>query len=247
MELPSLLDLLKVGAHFGHRASKWHPKMEPYIFGTRNEVHIINLERTLEDLRTTTDYVRDLAAVGGMIVFVGTKTQAKEIVKKYATECGMPYVTNRWLGGTFTNFNQIRGRVKHLIDLRHKKETGELQKYTKKEQLMFAREIEDLQENFGGIEAVERLPAAIFVVDVKHEKTAVSEAEQTKVKVVAICDTNVNPSNIDYCIPGNDDAVKSIDLFTRVIAEAVKEGKELGAKKAKDASVKVVEKMVATK
>ncbi|MDP3985598.1 MAG: 30S ribosomal protein S2 [bacterium] len=240
MELPTMLDLLKVGAHFGHQSSRWHPKMAPFIYGTRSDVHIINLEKTVEALTQATDYVRELVAAGGKIVFVGTKPQAKQIVREAALGCGMPYVTNRWLGGTFTNFTQIRGRVRYFLDLKKKQETGELQKYTKLEQLRFSREIEDLEELFGGISDLERLPTAIFVVDIKHEKTAIMEAEQTNVNIVAICDSNVNPDPVKYVIPGNDDAVKSIELFTRVIADAVKEGKETAASRAKENEAAVV-------
>ncbi|MBI4280956.1 30S ribosomal protein S2 [Candidatus Uhrbacteria bacterium] len=241
MQLPTLLELLKVGAHFGHSASRWHPKMEPYLFGTRNNVHIINLEKTLEALEQATAYVRELVAGGGAIIFVGTKTQAQEIAKRYAVEGGMPFVVRRWLGGTLTNFQEMRRRVKYFLDLKHKKDSGELQKYTKKEQLLFGREIEDLEEKFGGVSGLERLPNALFVIDVRHEETAVREAAQTGVKVVAICDSNIDPTDIEYCIPGNDDAVKSIELFTRLIAEAVKEGKELAATRAKEAQAKAVE------
>lgn len=247
MQLPSLTDLLKSGAHFGHRASRWHPKMEPSIFGVRNDVHIINLEKTFESLQKASDFVTNMVASGGNIVFVGTKVQAKDIVKAAAEDCGMPYVINRWLGGTLTNFSQLRNRTKHFLDLKKKKESGELAKYTKKEQLMFSREIEDLRANFEGVSFLERLPNALFVVDIKHEKTAVAEAKQTGVNIVAVCDTNVNPTDIQYCIPGNDDALKSIELFVKVIAEAVKEGKKLAESRIKEAQARAVEQTMNAK
>lgn len=240
MELPTLLDLMQAGVHFGHRTTKWHPKMEPYIFGARNNVHVINLEKTLEKLKEALDAVRETVGKGGVILFVGTKTQAQELVKRSATEVSMPYVVTRWLGGTLTNFKVIRNRVKYFLDLKDKQTRGELQKYTKKEQLLFAREIEDLEEKFGGVASLERLPDMIYVIDIKHEDTAVREAKQMKVKIVAICDTNVNPTGISYCIPGNDDAVKAIEFITRLVAEAVKEGKELAAARAKEAAEKAV-------
>jgi len=231
MEIPSLLEMLKAGVHFGHRTTKWHPKMEQYIFGARNNVHIVNLEKTQEEIARTVEFIKELVAKGGVILFVGTKTQAQEAVKKSATDCGMPYVTIRWLGGTLTNFTVLRGRVKHFIDLRGKQQSGELQKYTKKEQIKFGKEIEDLQEKFGGIETLERRPDALFIIDVQHEKTAVHEAQLSGIKIIALCDTNVNPTNIDYCIPGNDDALKSVELIAKIIGDAVKEGKELGARR----------------
>lgn len=240
MELPTLLELLKAGAHFGHRASKWHPKMEEFIFGTRNDVHIVDLEKTVAKLATACDFVRETVAKGGVVLFVGTKTQAQEIVRQNATDAGMPYVTNRWLGGTLTNFSVIRGRVRHFIDLKTKQASGELQKYTKREQLLFTREIEDLDTKFGGIETLERPPNAVFIIDIRNEKTALAEAKRLKIPVVAVCDTNVNPSDVTYCIPGNDDAVKSIEIFSRTIAEAVKEGKALAAKRAAEAAEKAV-------
>lgn len=247
MNYPSLLEMLKAGVHFGHRTTKWNPKMEPYIFGSRNNVHIINLEVTETKLKEALDYVTDLVAKGGTIVFVGTKTQAQEIVKKYATECGTSYVVTRWLGGTLTNFNQIKSRVKYYLDLKQKQESGELAKYTKKEQLEFSREIADLGEKYDGIASLEKRPDALFVIDVQHESTAVREAKQMKIKMVALCDTNVNPTPIDFCIPGNDDAVKSIELITKLMAEAVKEGKELAATRQKETQAKVVEQTAENK
>ncbi len=221
---PTLVEMLESGVHFGHQTSRWHPKMEPYIFGARGGIHIINLEKTQEMLPVALDFVKGVASRGGKILFVGTKSQAKDIIKKYAEECGQPYVINRWLGGTLTNFNQVKKSIKRLKTLKEQRDKGELRKYTKKEQLLLDREIEDLEETVGGIQDLTEIPEAIFVVDIRAEKTAVEEAHRTGCKVVAMVDTNVNPDNVDYLIPANDDAVKSIELITRLIAEAVKEG-----------------------
>ncbi len=244
MELPSLLEMLKAGVHYGHRTTKWHPKMEPYIFGARNNVHIINLEKTQEMLGQALEFIKELVGNGGVILLVGTKPAIQEITKQQAILCGMPYVHLRWLGGTLTNFSVLRGRIKYFLDLRTKKESGELQKYTKKEQVKFAKEIDDLEEKFSGLASLERRPEALFLVDIGYESTAVREAQRTKVKTVAICDTNVNPTDIDYCIPANDDAIKSVELMTKLVAAAVLEGKELAARKKVEAQTKAVEETV---
>lgn len=223
---PALVELLKTGAHFGHQASKWHPKMEPYLFGKRNGIHIINLEKTVSMLETALRAAHDLAAEGKTILFLGTKRQARDIVEKHAKEAGMPYVTGRWLGGTLTNFAEIKRLIDRLNDFRAKRERGEFEKYTKKERLDLDREIEDMEEKVGGIAALSRLPDAMFVIDIKHEKTAVSEAGQKRVPIFALLDTNVNPEKVAYGIPANDDAVKSIELMTRLFAQAVKAGRE---------------------
>lgn len=219
--------MLEAGAHFGHTASRWHPKAEPYIFGKRNDIHIIDLEKTQQALERAAEYVRDTVAKGGVILFLGTKKQAQDIVKKYAMDCGMPYLTERWLGGMITNFNELLTLLKKFKDLQKRQEKGEFKKYTKKEQLVFAREIEKLNVKIGGVQDMVKIPDVIYIIDLKHEKTARAEAEKRGVDIVAICDSNIDPTGIAYCIPGNDDAVKSIDLITGVIAEAVKEGREL--------------------
>ncbi len=228
--LPSLTELLEAGVHFGHKESRWHPKMKQYIFGTRNGIHVIDLERSLVKLKEALDYVRELTARGGVILFLGTKRQARDIIKKYAQECGAPYVAGRWLGGTLTNFGEVSALVKRFNSLRAQQASGELQKYTKKEQSKFGKEILDMEEKVGGIKDVVRPPDAIYVVDVKKEKTAVAEAKVRKIPIVALADTNVNPDDISYPIPSNDDAVKTIELMTRLIAEAVKEGRVLREK-----------------
>lgn len=224
-EIPSMLEMLQAGVHFGHKASKWHPKMKPFIFGERSDVHIINLEKTAKKLKEALDFVRKTTAAGGVVLFVGSKEQAKEIVKRHAKEAGMPYVTTRWLGGTFTNFKTIKSVTDRFTDLKSKTATGGLAKYTKKEQLNFQKEIVKLEELVGGIEILKKLPEAIFVIDVKAEKTAVAEARKKKVPVVALCDTNINPEDVDYPVPSNDDAVKAIEMMVGLFAAAAKEGK----------------------
>lgn len=232
VKIPSLQELLEAGVHFGHRVSRWHPKTKQYIHTSRGGVHIINLEKTQEKLRETLDYVRDLTARGGTILFLGTKRQASAAIKKYAEECGAPYISSRWLGGTLTNFGAISALVKHFQDLKAKQAAGELVKYTKKEQSEFAKEIIDLEAKVGGIEGMNRVPDAVFIVDLKKEKTAVAEAISRKVPIVGLLDTNVNPDYIAHAIPSNDDAVKTIELMVRLVSEAVKEGKQAREKAA---------------
>jgi small subunit ribosomal protein S2 len=224
-EIPSMLEMLQAGVHFGHKASKWHPKMKPYIFGERSDIHIINLEETAKKLKEALEFIKKTTASGGVVLFVGSKDQAKEIVKRHAKEAGMPYVVTRWLGGTFTNFKTIKGVTDRFTDLKNKTATGGLAKYTKKEQLNFQKEIVKLEELVGGIETLKKLPEAVFVVDVRAEKTAVAEAKKKKVTVVALCDTNINPDEVDYPVPSNDDAVKAIEMMVGLVAAAVKEGK----------------------
>jgi small subunit ribosomal protein S2 len=222
---PSLVDMLKAGMHFGHSAGRWHPKMRPFIFGERDGVHIIDLEKSQGLLSLALEQVKTIANRGGVILFVGTKTQAKSIVQKYAQECGMPYVVERWLGGTLTNYNQIKQSIKRFKMLKDQRDKGELRKYTKKEQLMIQWEIEDMEKRLGGIENMAKVPEAMFVIDIRTERTAVREANDTGTQVIGVCDTNVNPEGIDYIIPSNDDAIRTIELVTRLVSEAVKEGK----------------------
>lgn len=236
MKIPSPLEMLKAGVHFGHQSAKWHPKMKPYIYGERGGVHIINVEKTAEQLEKALNYVGNTVARGGSILFVGTKRQAQDVIAKYATECGMPYVNVRWLGGTLTNYGQLQRLIKHYLDLKDKREKGELKKYTKLEQLQFDREIAELDEKIGGLSTLTRVPDALFILDARHEKTAVREAQAMKVPMIALVDSNVNPGGIDYVIPGNDDAVNSLDLITKLIAGAVKEGKTKAASEAQAAA-----------
>lgn len=220
-----MLEMLQAGVHFGHKASKWHPKMKPFIFGERSDIHIINLEETAKKLIEALEFIKKTTASGGVVLFVGSKDQAKEIVKRHAKDAGVPYVTTRWLGGTFTNFKTIKSVIDRLIDLKTKQASGALGKYTKKEQLSFQKEIIKLEELVGGVETLKKLPEAIFVIDVKAEKTAVAEAKKKKIPVVALCDTNINPEEVDYPVPSNDDAVKAIEMMVGLAAGAVKEGK----------------------
>lgn len=238
VKIPSVLEMLKAGVHFGHRTSRWHPKMEPYIFGARSGVHIIDVEKTATILEKTLGYVEELIARGGVVMFVGTKKQGTELVEKVALDCGMPYVNTRWLGGTFTNFTEIQRLVRKLIDLKDKREKGELKKYTKLEQLMFDREIEELEGKIGGLGDFKKLPEAIFVLDIRHDKTAVQEARIRGVKVIGICDTNVNPDMADMVIPANDDSIGSLTMITKLMGEAVKAGKAKAKTAMADAAAK---------
>ncbi len=223
--LPSVQDLVKAGVHFGHRSEHWHPKMKQFIFGIRKGVHVVDVEKTQEQLESAMRFVSDIAAKGGVVLFVGTKRQAQEAVAAAAKACGMPYVTSRWLGGTITNWPQIQRLLRHYLGLKDKREKGELKKYTKLEQLNFDREIAELDEKIGGISTLTRMPDALFVVDARNEKTVIREAQSIGLPVVALVDTNVNPVGIAHVIPGNDDAVSSISLVANLIAQAVKEGK----------------------
>lgn len=223
----SLLDLLKSGAHFGHNTSRWNPKMKQYIFASRGDIHILDLEKTRKGLVKAAEFAKETAAKGGSVLFVGTKKQTREILKKAAMECGMPFVNVRWLGGTFTNFKTIQRTIRKLEKLEALKASGDLQtKYTKKEALMIEREIEKLKKLFEGISNLKRLPEAIFVADAKHEDIAVKEAAKSRVKTIGIVDSNVNPSGIDYVIPCNDDATKAVELVCSFISEAIKEGRQ---------------------
>lgn len=230
VKLPTLLEMLQAGVHFGHKESRWHPKMKPFIFGGRNGIHIIDLEKTRSQLERALEYVRDTVARGGIVLFVGTKHQARDIIKREAEACGAPYVYGRWLGGTLTNFSEIMTLIRRYNDLAARKATGALAKYTKKEQARFAEEIEDMEAKVGGIKSIIRPPDALFVVDLRKEKTAVAEAQVKKIPIVALVDTNVNPELAAYPIPSNDDAVKTVEMMVRLVAEAVKEGKELRVK-----------------
>ena len=223
-KIPTLVEMLEAGVHFGHRTSRWHPKMDKFIFGARGGFHVIDLEVTQKQLETVLNTVKGIASRGGNILFVGTKQQTKSLVKTYAEACGMPHVTERWLGGTITNFTQVKKTLKRLKTLRDQRDKGELRKYTKKEQVLIGREIEEMEAKIGGIVDMERIPEAIFVLDTRLDKTAVMEARTIGVKVVGLCDTNVNPGLVDYIIPANDDAVNSIEMMCRLVSESIQEG-----------------------
>jgi small subunit ribosomal protein S2 len=226
MKTVSILDLLKSGAHFGHQKSKRYPKMDKYIFGLQNGTHIINLEETIKSLEGVSKFIKKMVADGGQILFIGTKRQAKDIIKENAEKCKMPYVIFRWIGGTFTNFNNIYKLPKKLTELEENKEKGAYKDNTKKEQLIIDREITKLKEMVEGIRNMEKLPAAVFVVDIKNESTAVEEANKKGIPVIAIVDTNVNPEKVAYPIPANDDSVNTIKLITSIISEAILEAKK---------------------
>jgi small subunit ribosomal protein S2 len=225
MKTINLMEMLKAGVHFGHKTSLWNPKMAPYIYTQRNSIHILDLEQTKNKLTEAANFARDLASKGGTILFVGTKRQAKQEVRKAAESCGMPYVVTRWLGGTFTNFRTIQRTIKKMERYEKMIADNEILKYTKKEQLMNAREVEKMKTFFSGIKDMKKLPEAIFVLDVKYDKIPVEEARQSKVKVIGLVDTNADPAHVDYMIPSNDDAVKVISYMANTIAEAIKEGR----------------------
>lgn len=218
--------LLHAGVHFGHKTSKWHPKMSQYVYTSRNGVHIIHLEKTVAKLNEAAKFLEETVKAGKTILFVGTKDQAKEIVKKAAESAGMPFVVEKWMGGTLTNFGVISRLTKKLKNLETKKGTDEWNAFTKKEKLVIDREIKKLETNVGGIRDLNRLPDVLFVVDVKNEQTAVREAIKLKIPIVAMVDSNSDPEGISYVIPSNDDATKSIALIVDFLTEAVKKGKE---------------------
>jgi small subunit ribosomal protein S2 len=221
----SMRRMLEAGVHFGHQTRFWNPKMAPYIFGERNKIHIINLERTLPLYREATEFVRKLVAGGGTLLFVGSKRAAREAMAAEAQRCGMPHVTQRWLGGMLTNFKTIRQSIKRLRELEEVTAEGATTDFTKKEMLGLARERDKLERALGGIKQMDALPDAVFVIDVGHEEIAVREAKKLGIPVVAIVDTNCSPDGIDYPIPGNDDAMRAIQLYAQGIAEAVLDGK----------------------
>lgn len=225
-QTPSLVDLLKAGAHFGHQASKWHPRMKKYIFGERNGVHILNLEATQTAFDEAASFAKKTAARGGVILFVGTKKQASALVEQAAQACSMPYVHNRWLGGTLTNFSSIAQTVRRFKDLKRKQEKGELAKYTKFEQLKMNEQIKLMDQSVGGIQDMARIPDAVIIFDIRKDKTALAEAARRGVKVIALCDSNVNPTLVDFPVPGNDDAVKTIELIAQAFSAAIKEGRD---------------------
>src|SRR5207249_1880943 len=221
----TMKDLLEAGVHFGHQTKRWNPKMQKYIFGERNGIYIIDLQKTLKKFREAYAFVRDLAAGGGTVLFVGTKKQAQETVFEEATRCSMFYVNERWLGGTLTNFATIRKSIARLKKLEEMKETGEFERVAKKEALELDREREKLQRALVGIKAMEQLPSAVFIIDPRKEKSAVAEAQRLGIPIVAIVDTNCDPSGIDYPIPGNDHAIRAVRLITSRIADAINEGR----------------------
>lgn len=225
-KIPTLEEMMKAGVHFGHNKSKWHPKMAPFIFTHKNKIHVINLEQTQLKLQEALKFVAQIIQKGGNVLFLGTKKQAKNVVKEAAVRAGMPYITERWLGGTLTNAKSVLGMAKNFRRMKMERDTGKLERYTKRERLKIERKIEKLEPLIGGIENLTKVPSVIFVIDVKNEKTAVVEANKMGIPVVAICDTNVNPTRVQYPIPANDDAIKSIRLITELVADEVLEAKK---------------------
>jgi len=226
-------EMMKAGVHFGHRTSKHHPKMGDFLYGVRNSVHIIDLTKTAEKLKEALEFVQKLISEDKIILFVGTKIQAQELLKNFAQELSLPYVVERWLGGTLTNFETIKKRTEYFKDLEKKKAEGEFEKYTKKEQVGLDRELEDLEMKFGGIKSLEKLPDAIFVLDMEKDAIAIKEAREKGVKVIGIADTSVDPTLADFPIPANDDALSSLEYILNKVKEAIlrgrksiKEGKE---------------------
>ncbi len=225
MKIPSILEMLQSGVHFGHQVSRWHPKMKPFIFTERNRVHIINLEKTEEQLQTVLPAVQRMVAEGKVILFATTKPQARELVKQAAIDCGMPYLVDRWLGGMLTNFVEIKKLVKKYVALKDKQAKGEFANYTKKEQLEISKDLEKMDTYLAGLASLERMPDALFIPSVQREKTAVVEANKMGVPIIGVCDTNANPAKVAHVIPANDDAVKSITMMVHLVTEAVKAGK----------------------
>jgi small subunit ribosomal protein S2 len=222
----SMRQMLEAGVHFGHQTRFWNPKMAPFIFGERNRIHIINLEKTQPLYSEAAGFVKSLVADGGKLLFVGTKRSAREAIQKEAERCGMPFVSQRWLGGMLTNFKTIRQSIKRLMEITDLSESGALDKRGKKEATQLRREMEKLERSLGGIKHMESLPDALFVIDVGHEKIAIHEAKKLGIPVVAVVDTNCSPESVDYIVPGNDDAMRAIQLYAAGMADAVLEGKE---------------------
>ena len=220
----SMREMLEAGVHFGHQTRFWNPRMAPYIYGHRNKIHIINLEKSQPLLEEALKFVRQIASRGGSILMIGTKRQAREVVAMQAQRCGMPYVDQRWLGGMLTNFKTVKASLKKLKDMQTSKEAGS-EPLIKKEALMFDRELMKLEKNIGGIQNMGALPDAMFVIDVGYHKIAVAEARKLGIPLIGVVDTNHSPQGIDYVIPGNDDSAKAVALYARAVADAVLEGK----------------------
>jgi small subunit ribosomal protein S2 len=224
MAYVTMRQLLEAGVHFGHQTRRWNPKMKPYIFGARNGIYIIDLQKTVKLFRSAYDTVVDAVSKGGEVLFVGTKRQAADIIMEESKRCGMHYVNHRWLGGMLTNFQTIKRSIERYKYLEGMFEDGSINRFPKKETVSMGRELEKLQKNLGGIKDMNRLPSVIFIVDIKKEKIAVNEAKRLGIPIVAIVDTNCDPEDIDYLIPGNDDAIRAIRLITGKVVDAINEG-----------------------
>ena len=226
----TMRQMLEAGVHFGHQTRYWSPKMAPYIYGERNNIHIFNLEHSLPALLDAANYAGKIASKNGRILFVGTKRAARDAIKEAADGCNMPYVNRRWSGGMMTNFKTVKQSVKRLLELESMREDGSMERLSKKEALGLSREYEKLERGMGGIKHMERLPDALFVVDVGHERIAITEANKLGIPVIAVVDSNNTPAGIDYVIPGNDDAIRAIQLYVQAIAGAVQDGKRASGK-----------------
>lgn len=222
----TMKQLLEAGVHFGHQTPRWNPKMAPYIFGSRNGIHIIDLQKTLRMANEAYTFMQELAAAGGRVLYVGTKRQAREAIKEEACRAGQFYINHRWLGGTLTNFTTVQQSVRKMKDLQRQKDEGVFELLTKKEALQMQRELDKLERSLGGIKDMVNLPDCLFVVDVRKEELAIKEAQKLGIPVVAVVDTNCCPTGIDYIIPGNDDAIRAVRLFCSKIADALLEGSE---------------------
>jgi small subunit ribosomal protein S2 len=226
MATMSMREMLEAGVHFGHQTRFWNPKMAPYIFGERSRIHIVNLEKTLPLYNEASEFVRRLVSDGGTILFVGTKRAARETVGEEATRCSMPYVNQRWLGGTLTNYKTVRQSIRRMKELEAQSIDGTFERLGKKEVIRLRREMEKLEKSLGGIKEMNGLPDALFVIDVGHEKIAISEARKLGIPIVGVVDTNNSPEGIDYVIPGNDDAIRAVQLYAQGVADAVLAGRE---------------------
>ena len=231
MAVVTMRQMLEAGVHFGHQTRRWNPKMKRFIFGERNGIYIIDLDQTMQRVEAAYNFVRDLSAKGGTVLFIGTKKQAQDPVRSYAEKCNMHYVNERWLGGMLTNFETISKRVAKMQEYERMRQAGEFDAMPKKEALLLTRELEKLQKNLGGIRGMNKRPDAIFVLDTKKEHIAVTEANKLKIPVVAVVDTNVDPDVIQFPIPGNDDAIRANALMCHVVAEAVLEGRYISNKR----------------
>ena len=227
----TMKQLLEAGVHFGHQSSQWNPAMKEYIYGSRNGIHIIDLQKTLKSFLVAYDFVRDLTSPGKDILFVGTKKQAQEIIGEEAIKCDMPFVNSRWLGGTLTNFNTIRSRVDYMLQLKRLKDEGEFENLPKKEQISLNRELAKLEYLLNGIVNMKKMPSALFVVDTKKEDIAIKEAKKIGIPIVGVVDTNSNPNDADYIIPSNDDAIRAVKLCVEKIAAAINEGRLIYSQK----------------
>lgn len=241
MAVVSMKSLLEAGVHFGHRTRRWNPRMKPYIFTERNGIHILDLQQTIHCIEDTFKLVSETVAEGGTILFVGTKKQAQDSIEAQAVRCNMPYINQRWLGGTLTNWRTIRQRIDYLLDLEKKQARGEFTRLVKKEALKLDREIERLNRRFGGLKDMRRLPNLVFMVDVRREAIAVKEANILGIPIIAMVDTNCDPNPIDHVIPSNDDAIRAIKLITQIMADAVLEGQAIYASTQAEEEVEIGE------